>query len=120
MLWGQTPDRRGLHTLFTKGRRNGQKWPETRSRDHGFKPIQAEFKLAVRRACDYTKRPEVPRHYSPPKQEESAVQQRIRGLASAWTPLTLVPLSLSRMRAKSGRAATEIHRPEANCFRVRR
>jgi hypothetical protein len=34
--------------------------------DHHFKPIQAEFRPATKRACDYTKRPEVrPPHPEP-------------------------------------------------------
>jgi hypothetical protein len=55
----RTPDLARLHRLFRSKTRSARKRLETGRPCVHFKPIQAAFRLTVKTACDYTKRPEV-------------------------------------------------------------
>jgi hypothetical protein len=54
-LSSMTPDRRRLHTLFSKQRRNRQKTARNTVDGHDFKPIAGRVRLTAKPACDYTK-----------------------------------------------------------------
>jgi hypothetical protein len=89
-----------LHRLFSKRRRNRQKRPEMRSRGDDFKPIQAEFRLTAKAACDYTKWPEVKGPRPASNGRKSSLSLRRGGRCSAAS-------SIASLKSHARRCALE-------------